>query len=102
MLEQRAPESVESAFEFARGELERDFPEYVPWMSDGVPGDLILGPIRVARSVDEPRPPGSPEYNAPPTYGTDGQSAAEQSPPPPPRRRTADWEVCGPLRYNCD
>ena len=101
MIEGRSPASVESAFEFARAELERDFPEYVPSMSDGVPGDLVLGtPAHVTRSARW-EPSSGPSAEGESTYQTDRHRSAEASPTPPPRRRTGDVGVCGRFSFNC-
>lgn len=45
MLEGGAPGSVESAFEYARARLEREQPDRVPSISDGIPGELVLGRV---------------------------------------------------------
>ena len=94
MLEGRSPESVEGAFEFARGEIERDYPERVPSMSDGVPGDLVLGRIS-----------STPHDTSVSTYqgGRYGYEHAESSPAPRPESRPSRRTVvvCGRFRYNC-
>lgn len=106
MLEGRAPTSVESAFGFAHSELSRRHPEYVPLMSDGYPGNLVLGPaptIRTARweppAEQEPQTWDGWEYH---TYGSDPYEDpyATPSPTPEPERRSG-WSVCGSVSYNC-
>ncbi len=97
MVEGLSPASVESAFEFARRELTRDHPEHVPSMSDGVPGDLVLGPIRVTRSTRW-QPSGGRDH--PDSSETAGSQRAEAPPTPPPGRRTGDVGICGRFRYN--
>jgi hypothetical protein len=44
MLKGRASGSVEEAFHYAKNTLEREAPERVPSMSDGIDGELVLGP----------------------------------------------------------
>ena len=43
MLDRQAPDSVESAFAWAKADLERTHPYRVPSISDGIDGDLVLG-----------------------------------------------------------
>lgn len=97
MLEGRAPESVESAFDFARRELERDFPDYVPSVSDGIPGDLVLGPFHSKVSGWEPDGGSSQSSD---DYSYDNY---EVSPTPQPERSRPRRPVvvCGRFRYNC-
>jgi hypothetical protein len=45
MIERQAPGSVEDAFHWAKNTLEESSPENVPSMSDGIPGDLVLGRV---------------------------------------------------------
>ena len=44
MIDAGAPRSVESAFNFAHATLAKDYSN-LPVMSDGVPGELVLGPV---------------------------------------------------------
>ena len=91
MVERQAPESVESAFAFARGEIERSYPEHVPSMSDGIPGELVLGAVRPAAREDwDVR-----------TSQDRMQQAADASPAPSPRRGRRTVVVCSRFRYNC-
>lgn len=90
MLEQRSPASVESAFAFARSEIVRSYPEYVPSISDGIPGDLVLGPIRrraTTRSDAE-------------IANEQREARASPAPTSGPRGRSG-VVVCGRVRYNC-
>lgn len=108
MIEGRAPSSVESAYAFAHSELSRRYPEYTPSISDGYPGDLVLGPaptVRTARWEEPEEPEQEPqtwdgwEYH---TYGSDPYEDpyATPSPTPEPDRRSG-WSVCGRVTYNC-
>lgn len=100
MLEGRAPFSVESAFAFAHDELSRDHPNHVPSMSDGYPGDLVLGPVPVIRTAfREPASPQPSEQNGE-RWGFRTYEA-DPSPSPTPGRRRGGVGVCGSVRYNC-
>jgi hypothetical protein len=44
MIDAGAPRSVETAFNFAHANLAKDYSN-LPVMSDGVPGELVLGPV---------------------------------------------------------
>lgn len=108
MLEGRAPYSVESAFSFARDEIEREHPEHVPSMSDGVEEDLVLGPSRTfatsGRSEARASDTGRSQYQPEPqyqTYGTDEEYYAAPSPTPRPRARRGPARVCGNITYDC-
>ena len=61
MIDAGAPRSVESAFNFARATLARDYSN-LPVMSDGVPGELVLGPVTWGPpiTVAPPTPPPVP------------------------------------------
>lgn len=105
MVERRAPSSVESAFAFAHDEIAREYPEHLPSISDGYPGDLALGPMSVARSARYEKPArddahwsaweASDQGEAEPI---DDSSPAESSEEP---SRRSGWGVCGSVRYNC-
>jgi hypothetical protein len=59
MLAGYAPDSVESAFNYARSTLAPNHPN-LPVMSDGIPGDLVLGRVTwrpPVTTVPEPPPP---------------------------------------------
>ena len=99
MIEGRAPNSVESAFKFAEAEIRRTAPRRVPFMADGVKGDLVLGVYEKGRVADlaapKPAPSSAPKYEPSP----DDQAYAPQPTPVPRSRRGI--RVCGRLRINC-
>lgn len=97
MLERRAPSSVEAAFAYARSELERNHPDHVPSMSDGVPGELVLG--RAGTLPVTPR--GSREGARPGWSAASDHPSASPAPAPTPRRRRGGVGVCGRFNYNC-
>lgn len=108
MLEGRAPYSVESAFAFAHDEIQREHPEQVPSMNDGVDEDLVLGPSRTFATTAryERRSSGSDRYEAArepqyQTYESDYGYGADPSPTPRPRSRRGPAAVCGRVTYNC-
>ncbi|HYZ92361.1 MAG TPA: caspase family protein [Actinomycetota bacterium] len=105
MLEGHAPYSVESAFGFARDEIQREHPDQVPSISDGVPEDLVLGPNRTfvtaaryrpSRNRDQYASQREPQYQ---TYQSDYGS--EPSPTPHRRPRRGPARVCGNISYDC-
>jgi hypothetical protein len=70
MIDAGAPRSVETAFNFARRTLSADNTN-LPVMSDGVPGELVLGPVTweppaVAAPPTPPPAPVQPESSAAP------------------------------------
>jgi hypothetical protein len=105
MLEGHAPYSVESAFGFARDELQREHPEQVPSMSDGVDEDLVLGPSRTFVTAARYRPSESRSYASErePRYQTYESDYGDAEPSPTPRRRSrrGPAAVCGRVTYNC-
>src|SRR5919108_549522 len=105
MLEGHAPYSVESAFGFARDEIQREHPDQVPSISDGVPEDLVLGPNRTfvtaaryrpSRNRDQYASQREPQYQ---TYQSDYGS--EPSPTPHRRPGPGPARVCGNISYDC-
>lgn len=104
MIERQAPYSVEAAFDWARDNLERTHPNRVPIMSDGIPGDLVLGPRDGLGSVSSgSRPPSDAQATAP--YGPPaGQAPAASSPPADPSNgRRHGVSVCSNrATVNCD
>jgi hypothetical protein len=98
MIEGKAPDSVESAFEFAEAEIRRTAPRRVPLMTDGVNGDLVLGAYEKRRVIDlaapQPAPSSAPEYQPSPP----DQAYAPQPTPAPRSRRGI--KVCS-LLPNC-
>jgi len=95
MIERRAPYSVEAAFNWAQQTLERTHPNRVPSMSDGIPGDLVLG--EMAGMTDEappspPHPRGTNVYEAQPPGRGDPQP--QQPEPSPSDGRRYSVTVC--------
>lgn len=64
MVDGGAPDSVESAFAYAKKNLQHDAPDRVPFMTDGVDGDLRLGPVNW---MHPSKPAPSPETEHDPT-----------------------------------
>ncbi len=108
MIERRAPESVESAFNWAHDSLERTNPNRVPSMSDGVDGDLVLGDMPGAINTSAAPPPrqnasyeaqpyngGSQYADDPSTEQGSGSSDGESNG----GYRTV--EVCGRASFRC-
>jgi hypothetical protein len=106
MIEQKAPYSVESAFEYAQQKLERTHPNRVPSMSDGVPGDLVLGDVPAARAADAspastPPPPAKAQWQPAAPEGADPPEPSD-TPAPPSNGRRMSVQVCGKYsNWNC-
>jgi Caspase domain len=81
MIERRAPYSVEAAFDWAQRDLEQKRPNRVPSMSDGVPGDLVLGDMPGVQPESVAVPPPAPPHM--PTYAA-SSAPADPSPAPSP------------------
>jgi len=70
MVDAGSPRSVETAFNFAYRSLAKDYSN-LPVMSDGVPGELVLGPVTwgppaVAPAPTPPPVPVQPDVTEPP------------------------------------
>ena len=112
MLERQAPKSVESAFRWAREELEHSSPENVPIMSDGIAGDLVLGSIDAADPPADVRMYAAPRDDQAPPYSPDRRETARDAPDESSRTDgTAETSsqgssggvgVCGSFRARCD
>ncbi len=100
MIEGRAPTSVESAFNFAEAEIRGTAPRRVPFMRDGVKGDLILGAYERRRVIKQALTKPEPTSAAGPDPTPADQAYAPQ-PTPMPRSRPRTVRVCGRLRVNC-
>jgi hypothetical protein len=113
MLEGHAPSSVEDAFRFAKRTLEREHPNRVPTMSDGIAGDLVLGESTFGSPSTQttfrrPHQQGSTFPSAQTDTSGSATSRAEYddgdgtapSPTPAPRRK-GNVGVCGKFAYNC-
>jgi hypothetical protein len=109
MVERQAPGSVEDAFHWAKNELEETSPSNVPSMSDGIPGDLVLGHVDAA---DPPRAEGGsfsaqPEPHTVP-YESERQETVRAGPDddsanqPASRGSSGGVGVCGRFRARCD
>jgi hypothetical protein len=103
MLDGHAPRSIEASFEYARATLQRSHPDRVPVMSDGVPGDLALGPVTWAapsraREERPPKQPGDGRSFA----AQDTTSAPSSTPEPEDGRRQSVVGVCGRFQYKCN
>jgi hypothetical protein len=101
MIEGRSPGSVESAFAWARAELQRQYPNRMPMQLDHFDGDLSLNGGQLP-----PPPPPPPTADAPSGGSTDGSgsppppSGGQGSTPPPPK----DDDDCAKLTFgmvNC-
>lgn len=85
ILEGRAPESVQSAFAYARDQLNRDFPDRLPVQVDRGSAPLDLRPPGSAPPPPPPKPkpaPSSTTTTTPPP-STNGGGGSQ---PPPPKR----------------
>jgi hypothetical protein len=108
MIQGRAPDSVEDAFAYAKRTLEREHPNRVPTMSDGIAGDLVLGEPTFAFTAESRTyrdPVGdSRTYRSQTSSNSSGRShdeEAEPSPTPRPPQRKGPFGVCGKFAYNC-
>jgi hypothetical protein len=103
MLESHAPYSVESAFAFAQDEIQRQHPDHVPSISDGIAEDLVLGPSAPVVNARWEPPQRDPEYRAfgDSSYQSEYESGPDPSPTPGPYRRRGPASVCGSVTYNC-
>jgi hypothetical protein len=105
MLDARAPGSVEESFRYAKNSLEREAPNRVPSISDGIPGDLVLGDSVAA--LDQPVPVQSWQTSASVTSESSDPPAAgparSEAPPPssPPQRSKGNVRVCGKYSVRC-
>ena len=102
MIEGRSPGSVESAFAWARAELQRQYPNRMPVQLDHFDGDLTLNGGQLPPAAA----PASPTADAPSGGSTDGSGSApppsggQGSTPPPPK----DDDDCAKLTFgvvNC-
>jgi len=91
MLDGYAPQSVESAFRYARSTLAKSYTN-LPVISDGVPGDLVLGPVTWGPPVAAPSPLPSPVPVAP-----DPTPDPVTEPTPPPSDGGLAGILCGLL-----
>ena len=110
MLERQAPRSVEHAFHWAKNELERNSPENVPSMSDGIAGEFVLGQMDAGDpgAVEGARFSAQPE-SQPPPYEPERQQTARAAPEegaeasePASGRSGRSVGVCGSYRARCD
>ena len=112
MLDGYAPFSVETAFQYAHDELERDAPDRVPQISDGIAGDLILGSappptarktLRASsRSRTRPAAPPEPEEYSSATMDSGGYGDAQPDPESTEQPQSnSSVGVCGSFRYRC-
>jgi hypothetical protein len=81
MVERKAPQSVEAAFQWAKKAINAEAPDRAPIISDGISGDLVLG------KVPAPKPKAAPKPTAEPTQ-------PKPSPTPTPAPST---KPCGVL-----
>ena len=111
MIERQAPGSVEDAFHWAKNTLEETSPDNVPSMSDGIPGDFVLGRVDAADrpGPDKPSAEGwSTQAQAPPDDGARTETVRTE----PETDTSQDAEpssggsdgvgVCGSFRARCD
>jgi hypothetical protein len=115
MIERQAPASVEDAFHWAKNTLEETSPENVPSMSDGIPGDFVLGRV----DADGPQGPTRPSAEGwrtqarPEPYEREGRETVRTPPEAPegspdgtesPSRSSSSsgFGVCGSYRARCD
>jgi hypothetical protein len=105
MTERYAPESVESAFYWAKHRLEQTNPNRVPSMSDGIDGDLVLGDMPGAQADGPPPPQAQRQRGQAQTTETDGPPADDPSPTPSSDEnggRNMSLKVCSRnYDYNC-
>jgi hypothetical protein len=77
MINGGAPTSVESAFGYAKHRLEKEAPDRVPHMSDGISGDMKLGPVTWLK-------PKAPAKTAAPKTASTGTTSPKPAPQPTP------------------
>jgi hypothetical protein len=115
MLEGAAPGSVERSFRFAKETLEREAPDRVPTISDGIAGELVLGRMSLdtierhqnriraqERSEREEREEPKVVFGtakSAPDY--DRYSGPDPEPTPTPSPRRSGVKVCGRFDYRC-
>lgn len=88
ILEGRAPDSVQSAFAYARDQLSRDFPDRLPVQIDKGSGPLDLRPPGAPPVESQPRPTTTttaPPPQQPPSGGGGNNGGGGTSSPPPKR-----------------
>lgn len=87
ILEGRAPESVQSAFAYARDQLHRDFPDRLPVQVDRGSSPLDLRPPGSAPPPPKPKPaPSTTTTTTTPPPSDHGGGSQGGSEPPPPKR----------------
>ncbi len=114
MLEGEAPASVESAFGWAHTYLEKNSPNRVPLMTDGVEGDLVLGRVTWSRPAQTGARRAQRRHRSDdgssvdvPVDSTGASPAGSESsdPQPEPTRRPpppgTTVGVCGNYHLNC-
>jgi hypothetical protein len=110
MIERQAPGSVEDAFHWAKNTLEETSPDNVPSMSDGIPGDFVLGRVDAA-DPDEPAKPSAEGWSTqarPAPDEREGARTVRSAPDGPPDgsqtsgRGSGGVGVCGSFRARCD
>jgi hypothetical protein len=92
MIDAGAPRSVESAFNFAYRTLAKDYTD-LPVMSDGVPGELVLGPVTWGPPAAPP-PPTPPPV---PVQPDDQQPVVVDPTPSPANGGLLGGVLCGLL-----
>lgn len=106
MLEGEAPGSVEEAFGYAKRTLEKESPDRVPSMSDGITGDLVLGNRGADSTATEDRP--APDGRRDDRFSDNGDTAAPTTgadPPPGPSQPPLINNgpgVCGRFSVRCE
>jgi len=91
MVDGYAPRSVESAFNYAHSKLGKNYSN-LPVMRDGVPGELVLGPV----NWGPPAPAAPPVVAAAPPV-VDSPATPEPEPTPPPDNGGLAGILCGLL-----
>lgn len=108
MIDRQAPQSVEASFEWAQKTLERTNPNRVPYMSDGIDGDLVLGDLPPVAPPPPPHHRGGNASNGSGTTtaaGAQGASSDRSEPASTPGPQNGGSRtvvsVCGNYQYNC-
>jgi hypothetical protein len=83
MIDSEAPDSVEAAYRYARKHISSNARRGIPLMSDGVDGDLVLGPVPRERASRSGGPPAAPT--------TPGPSPTTPEPSPSPTPSNEGW-----------